>query len=702
MNEIQNTRNIGISAHIDSGKTTLTERVLYYAGVIHKIEEVRGGGSGATMDHMELEREKGITITSASTSVYWQDNRINIIDTPGHVDFTIEVERSLRVLDGAIMILCSVAGIQSQSITVDRQMKRYRVPRLVFINKMDRVGSDPFKAIVDLQEKLGHNAIAMQIPIGAEEGFEGVVDLITMKALRNTGEKGETVVVEDIPQDYRELAEEKRGEMLEAISMFDSRMMEDLLEGREIGEEAIHKAVRQGVNGLELTPVYMGSAFKNKSVQPLLDAVCRYLPSPMDARPTKAVYVDDETKIAELRPDSTLPLVCMAFKITDEQFGQLTYTRIYQGTLQKGMSIFNTRTGKKVRVGRLVRMHSDNRVNIESAGAGDIVAMIGIDCASGDTFCDESQKVSLESMFVAKPVISLAVKCKEKRSAERMSKALARFVKEDPTFSVKTDRESGQTVISGMGELHLEVYIERMRREYTIDLEVGAPEVNYREAIAKAARFDYIHKKQTGGAGQYAAVMGKIEPLEITAGIDDEEAKEFEFINSVKGGAIPAEYIGACETGFRDVMSAGPLAGFPIIGVKVYLEDGKHHEVDSSDMAFRLCARQAMKQAVRSADAILLEPIMRVEVETPSEFQGVVIGDLSSKRGVIGGTDLRDNMTVVTVTIPLSEMFGYATTLRSITQGKAIFSMEFDSYSPCPKHIQEEVLSTVRDKLREE
>ena len=693
MKEIGNTRNIGISAHIDSGKTTLTERILYYSGVIHKIEEVRGGGSGATMDYMELEKEKGITIASASTSVYWQGNKINIIDTPGHVDFTVEVERALRVLDGAIMILCSVAGIQSQSITVDRQMKRYRVPRLVFVNKMDRIGADPFKAIGDLKEKLGHNAVAMQIPIGAEDTFQGVVDLISMKALFNSGDKGEDTIVEAIPENLRDLAEEKRMEMLEAVSMFDDRLMEDLLEEREIADETVRKAVWHGVNSLKLTPVFMGSAFKNKAIQPLLDAVCHYLPSPMEASPMKAVRMEDGTKTVELKPDRTLPLVCMAFKITDEQFGQLTYTRIYQGTLRKGAHIFNTRTGKKMRVGRIVRMHSDNRVNIESAFAGDIVAMIGVDCSSGDTLCDGDCKVSLESIYVAKPVISLAVGSKNRESAVKMSKALSRFVKEDPTFTVKTDQESGQTVISGMGELHLEIYLERMRREYRADLAVGAPQVNYREAISKPAGFRYAHKKQTGGAGQYAMVVGRIEPMESFAGVGGEEAEEFEFINGIKGGAIPSEYIGACEAGFRDVMAEGPLAGFPIVGVRVHLEDGKYHEVDSSDLAFRICARQAMKQAVRSGSVRLLEPMMRVEVETPIEFQGGVISDLSSKRGVIGGTDLKDQMAVVIVTIPLAEMFGYSTALRSITQGKATFSMEFDSYVPCPKHIQERVVA---------
>jgi elongation factor G len=695
MKELQITRNIGISAHIDSGKTTLTERILYYAGRIHKIEEVRGGGSGATMDHMELEKEKGITITSAATSVYWDDKKINIIDTPGHVDFTVEVERSLRVLDGAILILCAVAGVQSQSITVDRQMKRYRVPRIAFINKMDRTGSDPFKVINDLREKLGHNAVAMQIPIGLEDQHEGVVDLITMKAIYFDGEKGDDVRYEDIPAELQDEAAEKRMEMLEALSMFDEQMMEDLLEDKEIELDAIHKAIWAGVNSRELTPVFMGSAFKNKGVQPLLDAICRYLPSPLETEKPVALSAEDESKV-ELDPNPAKPLVCLAFKITDEQFGQLTYTRIYQGTLKKGSSIFNTRTGKKVRVGRIVRMHSNDRENIDEAGAGDIVAMVGVDCASGDTFCDEGVNLSMESMFVADPVISLAITCTDKGKVENMSKALGRFLKEDPTFHVKTDEESGETVISGMGELHLDIYIERMAREYKVPIEVGAPQVNYREAIAKKADFDYTHKKQTGGSGQYACVIGNIEPLVY----ENEETKEFEFENHVKGGNIPSEYIGACEKGFEDIMAEGPLAAFPMVGVKVNLIDGKYHDVDSSDMAFRICARQAMKQAVHKADAVLLEPMMKVEVETPSEYQGAVIGDLSSRRGIIGGSDVRDDQTIITASVPLAEMFGYATTLRSATAGKANYSMEFEKYNPCPKNIQEEVIAARADKLK--
>ena len=699
MKELKATRNIGISAHIDSGKTTLTERILYYAGKIHKIEDVRGGGDGAKMDHMELEKEKGITITSAATTVYWKERKINIIDTPGHVDFTVEVERSLRVLDGAILILCAVAGVQSQSITVDRQMKRYKVPRVAFINKMDRVGSDPFKVTADLREKLGHNAVMLQIPIGEEDGFCGIVDLVTMQAVYNEGDKGEKVIEKEIPAELKKLAEEKRAEMLEALSMFDDQMMEDLLEEKEISVESIEKAVWKGVNDLELTPVYLGSAFKNKAVQPLLDAVCKFLPSPLESRPTKAIDVKDEANLIEIKPDKTAPLVCMAFKITEEQFGQLTYTRIYQGTLRKGDNIYNQRTGKKLRVGRLVRMNSNDRENIDSAGAGDIIAMVGVDCASGDTFCDDKISVTLESMFIAKPVISLAITCTDNDATARMGKALSRFMKEDPTFNVHTDEESGETIIAGMGELHLEIYIERMQREYDVPIEVGAPQVNYRETITTKAEFDYTHKKQTGGSGQYACVIGDIEVAELE---EDDDPEEMQFQNHVKGGNIPSEYINACQAGFNDIMAEGPLAAFHMVKVKVNLRDGKYHDVDSSDMAFRICARQAMKQAIRDANPQLLEPMMKVEVETPPEFQGGVIGDLSSRRGIISGTDVREDVTTITAIVPLSEMFGYSTALRSATQGKATYSMEFDNYTACPRNVQEEVIETRREKLKEE
>jgi len=693
---LKNTRNIGISAHIDSGKTTLTERILYYAGKIHKIEEVRGGGSGATMDFMELEKEKGITITSAATTVYWDDKKINIIDTPGHVDFTVEVERSLRVLDGAILVLCGVSGIQSQSITVDRQMKRYRVPRLAFINKLDRTGSNPDRGVEGIRDILGLNAVHMQVPIGLEDAHAGAVDLVTMKAIYFEGDNGEHLRIEEIPEDLREISEERREEMLEAISMFDDQLAEDFLEEKEISEDAIHAAIKKGVQSLELCPVYLGSAFKNRGVQLLLNAVNRYLPSPLEAEATKATQVRGEQETIELSCDPDEPTVAMAFKLTEEQFGQLTYIRIYQGRLKKGEQVVNSRTGKKMRVGRMVRMHSNDRENLDVAEAGDIVAMIGIECASGDTFCGNGIRVSCESIHVADAVISLAIKGKDNDAHIKMSKALSRFMREDPTFKVKYDEESAETHIFGMGELHLEIYIERMRREYNVDVIVGAPQVNYRETITIPAAYDYLHKKQTGGSGQYAGVKGGIEPL------PEDHETGFEFVNSIFGGKIPSEHIGACEKGFEDIMEKGPLAAFPMVGIKVTLEDGKYHDVDSSDLAYRMAARGAMKQAIGKAEAVLLEPVMKVEVETPSEYQGSVIGDLSSRRGVIAGTDIKDTETVITCSVPLSEMFGYATQLRSMSAGKANYSMEFEKYSQTPSFIQEKIIKERTEKLKED
>ena len=689
-------RNIGISAHIDSGKTTLTERILYYAGKIHKIEEVRGGGSGATMDHMDLEKEKGITITSAATTVFWNDQTINIIDTPGHVDFTVEVERSLRVLDGAVMVLCGVAGVQSQSITVDRQMKRYRVPRVAFINKLDRMGANPERVIEDLCESLELNAVAMQIPIGLEEDHEGAVDLITMKAIYFDGLKGEKLRMEAIPADLVEVAQEKRREMLEAISMFDDQLMEDLLEEKAISEEAIHAAIKIGVQALELCPVYLGSAVKNKGVQLVLDAVTRYLPSPLEAERPRGKNPKNEDEVIELSPDPEKPLVAMAFKLTEEQFGQLTYTRIYQGTLRKGEQIVNVRTGKKIRVGRMVRMHSNDRENIETATAGDIIAMVGVDCASGDTFCSPGINIVCESMHVPIPVISLAVDAKNSEGQAKMSKALGRFMREDPTFRVKVDQESGETHIAGMGELHLDIYIERMKREYEVAVIVGAPQVNYREAITKTAEYDHLHKKQTGGSGQYAGVAGMIEPMPV-----DHEA-EFEFVNAIFGGSIPSSHIPACEKGFQDVMDKGPLAAFPMTGIKVTLSDGKYHNVDSSDLAYRLACRSAMKQAIAKAHPVLLEPIMKVEVETPTEYQGNVIGDLSSRRGIIYGSEISGDGSVVRAGVPLSEMFGYATELRSMSAGKATYTMEFEKYAETPSFIQEKVMKERAEKAKED
>ena len=707
------TRNIGISAHIDSGKTTLTERILFYCDKIHKIEDVRGGGDGAKMDHMELEKEKGITITSAATTVHWnglegkgttfaegvdKDTRINIIDTPGHVDFTVEVERSLRVLDGAILVLCSVAGVQSQSITVDRQMKRYKVPRLAFLNKMDRMGANPFKGRDALIEKLGHNAVLMQIPIGAEDEFRGVVDLVTKKAFYFDGDNGENVRIEECPAELVDQMEEYRAEMIDKVAEYDDEIMEKYLEGEEPTEEELHKCIKVGVNTLALTPVYMGSAFKNKGVQTLIESVARYLPSPLEcAKPTA---VTEENEKVELEPVKDKDLVCMAFKITDEQFGQLTYTRIYQGTLNKGDTVFNTRTKKKTRIGRMVRMNSNDRENIDSAHAGDIIAMVGVDCASGDTFVgsDNNLNISCEGIHVPIPVIELSITVKDKNEQAKLSKGLQRFLKEDPTFHVYTDEESNETRIAGMGELHLEIYVERLKREYGVNPTIGAPQVNYRETISQEASYDYLHKKQTGGSGQFGQVVGRIRPL--TEENKDTEDQNFKFHNNIKGGSIPTEFIGACEKGFNDIMEKGPLAAFPLINVEVFLEDGKYHDVDSSDMAFRIASRQAMRQAIGKANAQLLEPVMKVEVTTPDEYQGSVIGDLSSRRGMIQGSETDPNgEVIINALVPLSEMFGYSSDLRSMSAGKASFTMEFEKYTECPSNISEKVMAERKEKL---
>jgi elongation factor G len=682
-------RNIGISAHIDSGKTTLTERILYYTGMIHKISEVRGDGDGAKMDHMELEKERGITITAAAVTVSWGDNLIQIIDTPGHVDFTVEVERSLRVLDGAILVLCGSSGVQSQSITVDRQMKRYKVPCMAFINKLDRAGADAYKVIGQLREKLGHNAVAMQIPIGEESDFEGVVDLIKMKAYYFDGIKGETVREEEIPADLKEQAQEMRGAMLDKISMFSDEIMELMLEEKEIPHDLIHKTVREAVIRREMTPVFMGSAFKNKGVQLLLNAVGQYLPSPLD-REYEAFDNSNNTKV-KIEPDPKKPLVAMAFKITDETYGQLTYTRIYQGTLRKGEQSYNSRMQKRQRVGRIVRMFSNDRTEIQEAYAGDIIAMVGVECASGDTYCDENINVSLENIHVADPVIELALKPAKQDDLVKISKALNRFMKEDPTFKVSVDEESNETIIKGMGELHLEIYVQRIEREYKAQVIVGQPKVNYREAPTIAAKYDYKHKKQTGGSGQYGHVVGSLVPL------PEDSPERFVFKNNVVGGTIPKEFIPGCEKGFKEMMDKGPLAGFQVLGVEVNLDDGTYHPVDSSEMAFKIAARMAFREAFLASKPVILEPIMKVEVETPSEFQGPVQGDLSSRRGYLSGSDMRDNYAIIQAEVPLSEMFGYSTDLRSMTQGKATFSMEFSKYRPVPNSIQEQLAAKFRE-----
>ena len=697
--DLQNTRNIGISAHIDSGKTTTTERVLFYTGKIHKIEEVRGGGDGATMDHMELEKEKGITITSAATTCQWKDTKINIIDTPGHVDFTVEVERSLRVLDGAVMILTAVEGVQSQSITVDRQMKRYRVPRIAFINKMDRVGANPERVVVALKEKLRLNAVEIQMKIGAEDDFQGHVDLITMKAVYYDGDNGENIRIEDIPADLLDDAQARRETLLDAISMFDDEIMEMMMEEKEIPEDKIHAVIRKATMDLELVPVLVGSAYKNKGVQAMLDAVVSYLPSPLDREVVTATDVKTEETV-ELAADADKPLVAMAFKLTDEQFGQLTYTRIYQGSIKKGSFIYNSRDGKKVRVGRILRMNSNDRTDETSASAGDIIALLGIDCYSGDTFCDDGHLMSCMSMFVPVPVVDLSIKVEKQEDADKLSKALNRFRKEDPTFHVKLDQESGETIISGMGELHLEIYAERIKREYKANVTLGRPKVAFRETVLSEVKYDYKHKKQTGGSGQYGHVIGLMGPLSEE---DREKAggKDFFFENKLKGMNIPREFVKPIEDGFESACEKGALADFPVIGIKVVLEDGSAHDVDSSEMAFKTAARHAFRQAYKEANPVILEPIMTVECETPTEFQGTVTGDLSSRRGVLTGTDMQDEFAIIRAEVPLSEMFGYANEIRSKTQGKCGFSMEFCDYRQTPANLQQELMD-LAEKARAE
>jgi len=687
-------RNIGISAHIDSGKTTLTERILFYAGRIHRMQEVHGKDGGATMDFMELERERGITITSAATQVDWNDKTINIIDTPGHVDFTIEVERSLRVLDGAIMVLCSVGGVQSQSITVDRQMKRYRVPRIAFINKMDRIGADPERVVIDLREKLGLNVVPIQVNMGAGEDFVGVIDLVTMKALTFGGTGGEDVAVADIPSEYADAADTAREEMLEALSMYNDEMMELLLDGKPVDEKMVNETITEATITRDIVPMMMGSAFKNKGVQPLLNGVCKYLPSPLD-RTSFARDHDNEGAETPLVCDPSAPMVGMVFKIVDETFGQLSYARIYQGTITKGQSYINARTAKKVRIGRIVQMHADDRKDIPEAKAGDIVALVGVDCASGDTFCDESVNFSLESIFVANPVISLSVKPDSSADQARMGKALNRFMKEDPTFRVSSDSETGETLIAGMGELHLDVYIERMRREYKAIVTVGAPNVSYREAPTVEATFNYRHKKQTGGSGQFAHIVGRMQPLEA-----DEEST-YDFQDNISGGRIPREYIPAVNKGFEAAMKEGPVAGYEIVGVRMCLDDGSYHQVDSSEMAFRTAAKNAFREVFSRAKPVLLEPVMLVEIETPLEFQGPVVGDLNARRGVILGTESRENYTVVRAEVPLANMFGYATVIRSLSKGMATFTMEMAKYARVPQKISEEIIER-RRKMKEE
>lgn len=689
MTDLSKLRNIGISAHIDSGKTTLTERILFYTNRIHAIHDVKGkDGVGAKMDSMELERERGITIASAATYCEWQGHHINIIDTPGHVDFTIEVERALRVLDGAILVLCSVAGVQSQSLTVDRQMKRYKVPRLAFVNKCDRTGANPLRVAKQLREQLGHNPVIMQLPIGLEEKHDGVVDLVKMQAVRFHGEDGQERVWEDIPADMQAEAEAAREEMLDIISMFSDELLEAMLE-ENVTEEHIHAAVRTGVLTHKITPVFMGSAYKNKGVQNLMDAVTEYLPCPSDVDNEGLLLKGDEEIAVEIPSDPSKPLVALAFKLEDGRYGQLTYLRVYQGTLKRDEFIFNMRSGKKHRIGRLVRMHSDEMEEITTAAAGDIVAMFGIDCATGDTFTDGTVKLSMTSMHVPEPVISLGIQPADRKSEVNMAKALQRFTKEDPTFRVWTDQESGQTIVAGMGELHLDVYIERMKREYNAPVITSPPQVAYRESISQEADFNYLHKKQTGGSGQYGRVAGFIEPM---------EEGDYEFVDKIVGGVIPRQYISSVDKGFKSMMEKGALIGHPIVGVRITLNDGAAHAVDSSEMAFQAAAQGAWRSVYMKGKPRILEPVMKVVVEGPAEHSGNILTTLMQRRGMIIGSQEEDGQNKVEAEVPLAEMFGYSTTLRSNTQGKAEFTMEFSRYMPVPESIAEELIKAAEEK----
>jgi elongation factor G len=684
-------RNIGISAHIDSGKTTLSERILFYSKKIHAVHEVRGkDGVGATMDHMELERDRGITIQSAATQVEWKDHTINLIDTPGHVDFTIEVERSLRVLDGAVLVLCAVGGVQSQSITVDRQLKRYHVPRIAFVNKCDRTGANPFRVKNQLRDKLSLNAVMIQIPIGLEDKLEGVVDLVAMKAVYFDGEYGAELRHAEIPGHLRAAAEKHREELIDAASVFSDELAEKFLAGETIPEELLRSAIRSGCLAEEFVPVMMGSAHKFKGIQPLLDGVTYYLPDPTEVK-NYALDLDNNEARLELSPDERSPTVALGFKLEDGQYGQLTYVRIYQGTLKKGEELMNTRARKKFKVGRLVRMHADNMEDISEGGPGDIVALFGIECASGDTFCGGGNNYAMSSMYVPEPVISLAVTPKDKKSADQMAKALNRFTKEDPTFRTFVDPESNQCIIQGMGELHLEVYIERMRREYKVEAETGMPQVAYREAITRRAEYNYTHRKQTGGAGQYGRVAGFMEPW---------ADGDYEFVDNIRGGSIPTEFVPSCDKGFKEAARKGSLIGFPVVNIRCVIDDGQSHPVDSSDIAFQSAAIGAFREAYVNARPCILEPIMKVSVEGPSEFQGNIFASINQRRGIISSSTEEGSFSKVEAEVPLSEMFGYSTALRSLTQGKAEFTMEFEKYGKVPQGISEALIQEYGKKRK--
>jgi elongation factor G len=718
-------RNIGISAHIDSGKTTLTERILYYTGRIKEIHEVKGRDNvGATMDHMELEREKGITITSAATHASWNHTSphniaiqtpetkddpqhhhfaVNIIDTPGHVDFTIEVERSLRVLDGAIMVLCGVSGIQSQSLTVDRQMKRYSVPRVVFVNKLDRSGANPWKGVQGVRDMLKLNCAAVQIPIGLEADHRGVVDLIEQKAYYFEGEKGETIRTEDsVPPELKALVEEKRHELIEKVAEVDDGLAELFMNEVEPSVLQFKQAIRRATLAMKFVPVFMGSAYKNKGVQRLLDGVCDFLPSPAERQNFALDQSNEEAKVP-LTSDSKKPFVGLAFKLEERPFGQLTYMRIYQGALRRGDTILDVVAKKKVKVSKLVKMHSNQMEDVQEAGSGEIVALFGVDCTSGTTFTGSDLKYTMTSMHVPEPVISLSIA--PKGNSNNFNKALARFQKEDPTFRVDVAKESQEIIISGMGELHLEIYVERMKREYKVECITGQPRVNYREACTARAAFSYLHKKQSGGAGQYAKVVGYIEPLEVeegkkATGKEKSDDQIYQFVDKCPGAYIPPEYKPAIQKGFKEALEKGQ-AGFPIEGVRVVLEDGGFHAVDSSELAFRIATQYAFRSAFANAGPVILEPVMAVEVEIPTQFQGNVVANLNRRKGLIQNVEVREGaefLCLIQADVPLSAMFGYSTDLRSLTEGKGEFSMEYKHHIPVNRDVQEKLIADYRKK----
>ena len=693
--DLAKVRNIGIMAHIDAGKTTTTERILFYTGINYKIGEVHDGA--ATMDWMEQEQERGITITSAATTCTWNGTTINIIDTPGHVDFTVEVERSLRVLDGAVAVFDGVAGVEPQSETVWRQADRYNVPRICFVNKLDRVGAEFHRCVDMIVSRLNATPLVLQIPIGAEADFRGVVDLVRMKALvwpLDTA-KGEEYAVEDIPSTHTEAAREWRDRLLETIAEADDEMMEKYLEGEEPSEDELHAAIRRATIAGKLTPVLTGSAFKNKGVQPMLDAVVAYLPSPLDVEAIEGHKVGDEETVVSRKPSNDEPFSALAFKImTDPHLGKLTYVRLYSGVLESGTQVLNSVKGRKERIGKIYRMHANKREEISSVGAGDIVAVMGLkDTTTGETLCDEKNPVVLESMSFPAPVISVAIEPKSKGDQEKLGTAIQRLSDEDPTFQVRSDEETGQTIISGMGELHLEVLVDRMRREFKVEANVGKPQVAYRETITKVVeRVDYTHKKQTGGSGQFAKVQIGIEPASGTS----EGEGGYEFVNAVTGGRIPREYIPSVDAGCQEAMENGVLAGYPMVDLKVTLRDGAYHEVDSSELAFKIAGSMAFKEAARKAGPVLLEPMMAVEVTTPEDFMGDVIGDLNSRRGQIQAMEERSGARIVKALVPLSEMFGYVGDLRSKTQGRASYSMQFDSYAQVPTNVATEIIAKAR------